>query len=201
MKTTASPPLAVYADCIKNGVTTRVRPPRETFFDVPGSHDDIASAATALGVRASLCYEVSDRDGAKKAEESVLENERFILRTQAEGSDMLQGMMGLHASFTVSDETLRLCERHRHGAGYHVHCAEGPADLAHCLKTYGKRIIERFYDAGVLGDHTLAIHCVTSTAPRCSCSATPAPWSCTTRNRTWATPSAAARCCTCSARA
>lgn len=151
--------LAVYADCIKNGVTT-VFDHHASFFDVPGSLDDIASAATALGVRASLCYEVSDRDGAKKAEESVLENERFILRTQAEGSDMLQGMMGLHASFTVSDETLRLCERHRHGAGYHVHCAEGPADLAHCLKTYGKRIIERFYDAGVLGDHTLAIHCV-----------------------------------------
>ena len=88
--------LAVYADCIKNGVTT-VFDHHASFFDVPGSLDDIASAATALGVRASLCYEVSDRDGAKKAEESVLENERFILRTQAEGSDMLQGMMGLHA--------------------------------------------------------------------------------------------------------
>ena len=151
--------LAVYADCIKNGVTT-VFDHHASYFDVPGSLDDIASAATALGVRASLCYEVSDRDGAKKAEESVLENERFILRTQAEGSDMLHGMMGLHASFTVSDETLRRCEAHRHGAGYHVHCAEGPADLAHCLKTYGKRIIERFCDAGVLGERTLAVHCV-----------------------------------------
>ena len=131
-----------------------------SYFDVPGSLDDIASAATELGVRASLCYEVSDRDGEKKAMEAVLENERFILRAQQEGSDMLHGMMGLHASFTVSDETLRRCEAHRHGAGYHVHCAEGPADLAHCLKTYGKRIIERFCDAGVLGERTLAVHCV-----------------------------------------
>ena len=151
--------LAVYADCIKNGVTT-VFDHHASYFDVPGSLDDIASAATELGVRASLCYEVSDRDGEKKAMEAVLENERFILRTQQEGSDMLQGMMGLHASFTVSDETLRRCEAHRHGAGYHVHCAEGPADLAHSLKTYGKRIIERFYDLGVLGDRTLAVHCV-----------------------------------------
>ena len=151
--------LAVYADCIKNGVTT-VFDHHASYFDVPGSLDDIASAATELSVRASLCYEVSDRDGEKKAMEAVLENERFILRAQQEGSDMLHGMMGLHASFTVSDETLRRCEAHRHGAGYHVHCAEGPADLAHCLKTYGKRIIERFCDAGVLGERTLAVHCV-----------------------------------------
>ena len=151
--------LAVYADCIKNGVTT-VFDHHASYFDVPGSLDDTASAATELGVRASLCYEVSDRDGEKKAMEAVLENERFILRAQQEGSDMLHGMMGLHASFTVSDETLRRCEAHRHGAGYHVHCAEGPADLAHCLKTYGKRIIERFCDAGVLGERTLAVHCV-----------------------------------------
>ena len=151
--------LAVYADCIKNGVTT-VFDHHASYFDVPGSLDDIASAATELGVRASLCYEVSDRDGEKKAMEAVLENERFILRAQQEGSDMLHGMMGLHASFTVSDETLRRCEAHRHGAGYHVHCAEGPADLAHCLKTYGKRIIERFCDACVLGERTLAVHCV-----------------------------------------
>lgn len=150
---------AVYADCIKNGVTT-VFDHHASFFDIPGSLDDIAEAAVRLGVRASLCYEVSDRDGEKKKKESVLENERFILRTQAEGSDMLQGMMGLHASFTVSDATLALCNDLRHGAGFHVHCSEGPADLAHSLKSYGKRIIHRFYDAGVLGERTLAVHCV-----------------------------------------
>ena len=150
---------AVYADCIKNGVTT-VFDHHASFFGIPGSLDDIAEAAVRLGVRASLCYEVSDRDGEQKARESVLENERFILRTQAEGSDMLQGMMGLHASFTVSDATLALCNDLRHGAGFHVHCSEGPADLAHSLKSYGKRIIHRFYDAGVLGERTLAVHCV-----------------------------------------
>ena len=150
---------AVYADCIKNGVTT-VFDHHASFFDIPGSLDDIAEAAVRLGVRASLCYEVSDRDGEQKAKESVLENERFILRTQAEGSDMLQGMMGLHASFTVSDATLALCNDRRHGAGFHVHCSEGPADLAHSLHSYGKRIINRFYDAGVLGERTLAVHCV-----------------------------------------
>jgi len=150
---------AVYADCIKNGVTT-VFDHHASFFDIPESLDDIAEAAESLGVRASLCYEVSDRDGEKKSKESVLENERFILKAQAKGSDMLHGMMGIHASFTVSDETLAFCNDHRHGAGFHVHCAEGPGDLAHSLKTFGKRIITRFYDAGLLGSNSLAVHCI-----------------------------------------
>ena len=150
---------AVFVDCIKNGVTT-VFDHHASYFDIPGSLDDIAEAAVNLGVRSCLCYEVSDRDGEKKMMEGIEENERFILRAQKDETDMLKGLMGLHASFTVSDETLKIADAHRHGAGYHVHCAEGPKDLQDCLDKYGKRIIERFYDNGVLGDHTLAVHCV-----------------------------------------
>lgn len=151
--------LAVFTDCIKNGVTT-VFDHHASYYDIPGSLDDIAEGATSLGVRASLCYEVSDRDGEKKRMESIEENERFILRAQKDDSDMLKGMMGLHASFTVSDKTLRECNERRHGAGFHVHCAEGPGDVLDALAKYGKRIINRFYDNGVLGDQTLAVHCV-----------------------------------------
>ncbi len=151
---------AVYADCIKNGVTT-VFDHHASFYDIPGSLDELAEAAQALGVRTSLCYEVSDRDGEEKRVQSIRENERFIKRTTKDDSDMLKGMMGLHASFTVSDKTLEEClASGGKEAGFHVHCAEGPADLAHSLHNYGKRIIERFYDAGILGDKTLAIHCV-----------------------------------------
>ncbi len=151
---------AVYADCIKNGVTT-VFDHHASFFDIPGSLYDLAEAAQALGVRTSLCYEVSDRDGEEKRVQSIRENERFIKRAAKDDSDMLKGMMGLHASFTVSDKTLEEClASGGKEAGFHVHCAEGPADLAHSLHNYGKRIIERFYDAGILGDKTLAIHCV-----------------------------------------
>lgn len=151
---------AVYLDCIKNGVTT-VFDHHASFFDIPDSLDELAEAATKLGVRTSLCYEVSDRDGEEKRIQSIKENERFIKRAQKDDTDMLKGMMGLHASFTVSDKTLEEClAAGGKEAGFHVHCAEGPADLQHCLHTYGKRIIERFYDAGVLGDKSLAIHCV-----------------------------------------
>ena len=151
---------AVYIDCIKNGVTT-VFDHHASYLDIPGSLDTIADAAKALGVRTSLCYEVSDRDGKAKMTEAVLENERMILRANADDSDMLKGMMGLHAAFTLSDETLALCKKHTPSyTGAHIHVAEGPGDQVDSLHKYGKRIVERLYENGILGEKTLAIHCV-----------------------------------------
>ncbi|MDD4311864.1 MAG: putative aminohydrolase SsnA [Eubacteriales bacterium] len=151
---------AVYLDCIKNGVTT-VFDHHASYLDIPGSLDMIADAAKALGVRTSLCYEVSDRDGKAKMTEAVLENERMILRANADESDMLKGMMGLHAAFTLSDETLALCKQHTPAyTGAHIHVAEGPGDQIDSLHKYGKRIVERLYENGILGEKTLAIHCV-----------------------------------------
>ncbi|MEN6338821.1 MAG: putative aminohydrolase SsnA, partial [Clostridiaceae bacterium] len=151
---------AVYIDCIKNGVTT-VFDHHASYFDIPGSLDTLADAAKELGVRTSLCYEVSDRDGEAKMKEAVLENARMIRRAEAEQSDMLKGMMGLHAAFTLSDETLALCKAHTpETTGFHVHVAEGPGDQVDSLKKYGKRIVERLSEQGILGEKTLAIHCV-----------------------------------------
>ncbi|MEA4870579.1 MAG: putative aminohydrolase SsnA [Christensenella sp.] len=151
---------AVYLDCIKNGVTT-VFDHHASYYDIPGSLDTLSDAARQLGVRTSLCYEVSDRDGEKKMHEAVLENERMILKANADESDMLKGMMGLHAAFTVSDETLALCKKHTPSyTGFHVHVAEGPGDQIDSLKKYGKRIVNRLFENGVLGEKTLAIHCV-----------------------------------------
>ncbi len=151
---------AVYIDCIKNGVTT-VFDHHASYYDIPGSLDMLADAAKDLGVRTSLCYEVSDRDGETKMMESVLENERMILRANADESDMLKGMMGLHAAFTLSDETLALCKKHTPSyTGFHIHVAEGPGDQIDSLKKYGKRIVERLFELGILGEKTLAIHCV-----------------------------------------
>ena len=70
-------------------------------------------------------------------------------------------MMGMHAQFTISDETMELAACHKpSGAGYHIHVAEGIEDLHDCLKKYGKRIVDRLYDWDVLGPHTLLGHCI-----------------------------------------
>ncbi len=151
---------AVYVDSIKNGVTT-VFDHHASYYDIPDSLDTLADAAKDLGIRTCLCYEVSDRDGEEKTKQSVLENARMIQRAQADGSDMLKGMMGLHAAFTLSDETLAMCKAHTpETTGFHIHVAEGPGDQIDSLKKYGKRIVERLFEQGILGEKTLAIHCV-----------------------------------------
>lgn len=152
--------VATYIDCIKNGVTT-IFDHHASFGHIGGSLFRIEEAAKKAGIRSCLCYEVSDRDGEDKARESVLENEAFIRHAQADDSGMIAGMMGMHASFTISDKTMELCAAHKpSGAGYHIHVAEGIEDLHACLRVHGKRIIDRLMDRGILGEKSLAAHCI-----------------------------------------
>ncbi|WP_426348613.1 putative aminohydrolase SsnA [Alloiococcus sp. CFN-8] len=152
--------IATYIDCIKNGVTT-VFDHHASFGTVADSLFTIADAAEELGVRTCLCYEVSDRDGKEKTRAAIKENADFIRYTEGKKEDMLKGMMGLHASFTISDETFALCrENTPDNVGYHIHVAEGIEDLHHSLKHYGKRVVNRLMDLGILGPKTITAHCI-----------------------------------------
>ena len=152
--------METYVECIKNGVTT-VFDHHASFGEIKDSLFAIGQAAQELGVRSCLCYEVSDRDGQDKACQAVLENEAWIRHAQADTTDMIAGMMGMHAQFTISDETMALTAEHKpDGVGYHIHVAEGIEDLQDCLKKHGKRIIDRLYDWNILGPKTLLGHCI-----------------------------------------
>lgn len=148
-------------DCIKSGTTT--------IFDhhaspgaVPESLFTIAKATKEMGIRSCLCYEVSDRDGAEVMEQGIKENMDFIHCAKQANDDMLKGMFGLHASLTLSDATLSKCAEANAGSGvgYHVHTAEAVDDLIDSMKKYGKRVVDRFQDFGILGPKTITAHCV-----------------------------------------
>ena len=142
--------------CIRNGVTT-VFDHHASFGQIGGSLFTIADVAKELGVRACLCYEISDRDGMDKARESVMENAEFIRYALKDDTDMIAGMMGMHAQFTISDATMELAAANKPDeVGYHIHVAEGIEDLHDCLKKYGKRIV----DFNILGEKTLLGHCI-----------------------------------------
>ena len=152
--------MATYLDCIKNGCTT-VFDHHASYGGIKGSLFAIADAAKELGVRTCLCYEVSDRDGEDKMREAVSENAEFIKMAVADSSDMIKGMMGMHASFTLADQTLALCrENTPEGIGFHIHVAEGMDDVYDSLKKYGKRVINRLYDNDILGEKTITGHCI-----------------------------------------
>jgi cytosine/adenosine deaminase-related metal-dependent hydrolase len=113
------------------------------------------------GVRACLCYEVSDRDGPERAKEGIDENVRFINAVQERQTPLLAATFGLHASLTLSDETLADCVAAAPpGTGFHIHAAEGLADQEDSLRKSGQRVVERLHAAGILGPRTILAHCV-----------------------------------------
>lgn len=152
--------LVCMIDCIKNGTTT-VIDHHASPYAIRGSLEKIADAARETGIRSCLSYEVSDRDGPEIMHEGIAENVEFI-RATAGDRDLLSGMFGLHASITLSDETLAACAEAAGGldAGYHVHVAEGPLDEADSVQKYGKRIAARFRDFGITGGRSIAVHCI-----------------------------------------
>ncbi len=150
-----------YLDCIKNGVTT-VFDHHASPYSVEGSLFTIGDAAKELGVRTCLCYETSDRDGEEILKAGIKENINFIKKYNNVNEDMLKGMFGMHAAFTLSDKSLDMCREAMEGldAGYHIHTSEGIDDLYDSLRNHGKRVVERLMDFDILSDKTIAVHCV-----------------------------------------
>ena len=148
-------------DQIKSGVTT-VIDHHASPYAIKGSLFKIADAAKDLGIRSNLCYEISDRDGAKIKDEGIAESVDFVKYCQEQKDDMIKGMFGMHASMTISDSTLDEVVSAAKGlsAGIHVHSAEGIEDVADSLAKYKMRVVERWYKKGVLDEKSIAVHCI-----------------------------------------
>jgi len=156
--------LVCLVDAIRHGTTTLIDH-HASPNAIDGSLDVIAEAVEQAGLRASLCYEVTDRDGPERARAGIEENVRFARRISAAGSQgtpRLAASFGLHASLTLSDETLADCVAAASGPGlgFHIHVAEDVADQEDSLRKSGRRVVHRLRDAGVLGPKTIAVHCV-----------------------------------------
>ncbi len=151
---------ATILDCIRDGVTT-IFDHHASFCEIPGSLFTIRDAAKELGIRACLCYEVSERDGEEKCEQSIRENAEFARWAAKEDDDMIRAMFGGHALFTISDRTFaRMVEANDGLTGFHIHVAEGMNDVYDSLRNYGCRPVNRLLNNGILGEKTLLGHCI-----------------------------------------
>ena len=122
-----------------------------------GSLDWVERAFTEVGLSGCLCYEVSDRN---KPGEGIEENERYIRKCCESGSEQMAALFGMHASMTLSDETLQRCAKIGNDleAGFHVHVAEDRIDLDITNERFGKRVLDRFHEFGITGDKTIFVH-------------------------------------------
>jgi cytosine/adenosine deaminase-related metal-dependent hydrolase len=111
---------------------------------IEGSLSVIADACAEVGVRVSCCYEVTDRNGADGAAAGLAENERYL-------SSGGRGLVGAHACFTLSEQTLDSVAGLASdlGVGVHVHVAEDAVD-----RDAGGRL------EAVSRDDWLLAHCV-----------------------------------------
>jgi cytosine/adenosine deaminase-related metal-dependent hydrolase len=122
---------------------------------IQGSLDIIAKAFDKVGVSHLLCYEITDRDGLEKAEEGLAETDNYLKSNQ--------GLVGLHASFTVNDEIMKRAANLmvKYDSGFHIHVAEDLYDQRHCQDNYNKRVVERLNEFGVLNSSkTILGHCL-----------------------------------------
>jgi cytosine/adenosine deaminase-related metal-dependent hydrolase len=124
--------------------TTGIVDHHESPNAIDGSLDVIAEACADVGVHVVAAYGVTDRHGPDGARRGLAENERFL---RAGG----RGMVGVHAAFTCSDDTLQSAAALAVdlGVGVHIHVAEGRDDI-----TAGERL------ADLACDDWLIVHCV-----------------------------------------
>jgi cytosine/adenosine deaminase-related metal-dependent hydrolase len=125
---------------------------------IEGSLDVLGDACADLGVRAALCYGATERnEGLEEGQRGLNESARFIRENQRPA---IRGLMGVHASFTVSNSCLeraaQLCQDL--DRSMHVHVAEDGADVRDAIDRGFAGPWERMNALGALPSGSLVIH-------------------------------------------
>ncbi len=145
-------------DCIKNGTTTIIDHHASPLF-IDGSLDVLADVAESFGLNISLCFESSDRNGETSFKEELMENIRAIKKYS--NHPYVSPRLGLHASFTLSDESLKLVNEQLQklpDCGIHIHVAEDLADEKDAQARGYRSVIQRLDDFKLLSNQSLIIH-------------------------------------------
>jgi putative selenium metabolism protein SsnA len=133
---------------------------------IPGSLSLIRDALETVGLRGVLCYEVTDRGDAGQRDAGLQENQSFADKVNADAGrpgttdPQFRALVGAHASFTLSDESLAACAAIMKdaGIGLHIHAAEDLSDVEHARDNYKLGVIERLARLGALNDKTILAH-------------------------------------------
>lgn len=147
-------------DAIKHGTTT-IFDHHASPNSIDGSLDVIEQALLTSGLRGCVCYEVSDRGGLEKTKAGIEENLRMIEKVRRFSSPrpMITATFGLHASLTLSNDTLQMCrEAAPSGTGFHIHVAEGVSDQEDSLQKTGLRVITRLDEFKLTGPDSIFVH-------------------------------------------
>jgi putative selenium metabolism protein SsnA len=143
-------------EAARSGTTTLVDHHASPSF-VRGSLATVRRAVEAVGLRSVLCYETTDRNGLGGRDAGVEENRELL---HGGATPLTRALVGAHASFTLSDESLeRLSGLVREtGAGLHVHAAEDRTDVEDAVRRGAQGVVARLSAHGLVGRGTLLVH-------------------------------------------
>ena len=145
-------------DSVKYGVTTVFDHHASNSY-VKGSLNTIQKAFQEAGVKGVLAYEVSDREGKDLFREQVQENIDFYEKTK--NNPDLKSMMGLHANFTLSRDSLQFLRKAMpEGMAIHTHCGEGKEDFDFCIEDGFAGPVDRLNAFGLVDEASFLIHCI-----------------------------------------
>lgn len=140
-------------ECVRNGVTSIIDH-HASGLDIKGTLNELKKGiCDKVGLRGIFCFETSDRFDI---EECIEENLEFSKK----GSERYAGLFGLHASMSLSDETLAKVSKNIGNTPIHIHVAESKEDETISKSKYSKNIVERLDSFGLLKDKSILAHCV-----------------------------------------
>jgi cytosine/adenosine deaminase-related metal-dependent hydrolase len=138
-------------DHVKNGVTTLID--HHASGQIEGSLNTLKKAVVDdVGLRGMFCFETSDRFDVDAC---IKENTTFL---KGPFDAFTSGHFGLHASLSLSEDTLKKVKAHQSTHPIHIHVAEGEADQTDALKHYGERVIERLDRHGLIQRDSILTH-------------------------------------------
>ncbi len=140
---------------------------------IEGSLSLLAETCARLGIRAMLCYGATERNFGRP------EARRGLAECETVGSSpLLRGLIGLHAGFTVSDDTIREAGdlARRLGTVLHVHVAEDAADVADARVRGAAGPLERLLSLGALVPGSILAHGVCLTGDQVRLAAAHGCW-------------------------
>ena len=144
--------------CLCVGVTTVFDHHSSQNF-IPGSLEMLIETAGRLGVNISTAFEMTDRNGPERFRAGLDENLDILDRYT--DHPCVHPMMGLHASFTLSDDSLAAIRDALKGVadrGVHIHVSEDRADEEDAQARGYASVVERLHEFELLNDRSLIIH-------------------------------------------
>ncbi|MCQ2802555.1 MAG: amidohydrolase family protein [Bacilli bacterium] len=144
--------VAAGSEFLLNGVTT-VIDHHASGTEIVGSLTALKkSLANTVGIRSILCFETSDRYNVA---DCIKENMSFINKKHSEFDS---GLFGMHASMSLSNETLKKISKKLGNNPIHIHVAESDMDVVDCKNKYNTTIVERLNKFGLVNSDSLIVH-------------------------------------------